>query len=75
MTDANAKRVSVTTTIITAVIAVGSILFNAGVWGQQVKANTGDIRALKTAREVNIDRLARIETKLDALLEAQRDAP
>ena len=49
-------------------LSVCTIVFVAGfVWGQ-VQSNTGAIKDLQASKAESIDRLARIETKLDIVL-------
>ncbi len=79
MTEAHAKQVQVWSPIITAVVAVASVVFVAGHKSSAIDANTErskiNASAIQVDRVANSDRLARIETKVDALLEAQRNAP
>ncbi|MXO66248.1 hypothetical protein [Altericroceibacterium endophyticum] len=48
--------------------SAGSIIFSAGIVWQAVQQNSAEISTLKTSRDDSIDRLARIETKLDLVL-------
>jgi hypothetical protein len=45
-----------------------SIIFSAGVIWTKLQQHDADISVLKVASGTNIDRLARIETKLDVIL-------
>jgi hypothetical protein len=52
--------------------SAASILFSAGVVWTTVQVHEREISALKASRDETTDRLARIETKLDILLEGGR---
>jgi hypothetical protein len=52
--------------------SAASILFSAGVVWTTVQVHEREIAALKASRDETTDRLARIETKLDILLEGKR---
>ena len=49
--------------------SAGSILFSAGIVWQKVQANDVRIATLETSADKNTDRLARIETKLDIIID------
>jgi hypothetical protein len=52
--------------------SAGSIVFSAGVIWTTVKVHDAQIAELRNKDSQNTDRLARIETKLDLLLEGGR---
>jgi hypothetical protein len=54
--------------LLSLIVSLGTIVFVAGFMYGQVQQNHSDIQELKRSRDDSIDRLARIETKLDQIL-------
>lgn len=58
--------------VFSVIASAASILFSAGVVWTTVQVHDSKITTLESKADANTDRLARIETKLDILLEGKR---
>lgn len=62
--------------VLSLITSAGSVVFSAGIVWTTVQQHDREIIALKLKSDANTDRLARIETKLDLLLdERKRETP
>lgn len=62
--------------VLSLITSAGSVVFSAGIIWTTVQQHDREIIALKLKSDENTDRLARIETKLDLLLdERKRETP
>jgi hypothetical protein len=61
--------------IVSLLLSAGSVLFSFGILWTKVQQNEADIVIIKASNISQIDRLARIETKLDIVLDGSRGRP